>query len=526
MGAISYCYRCAVSVRDKDFERGKAVRAGDRVACGKCAREEGLEPAPAPPKPSPASTRLARAAPRPEPMAAEEPDEAPRSLQGPLLAAAAGGGVVVTGLLIWLAVRPGAPAPFSPQPPTPVVPETRRAEPREEKKATLSPEEQARKALDAALALGKAEPRAFGKRLKVLQEVVWNFEKTPAALEAKKAAEAATAESAVFAESQCGGIDDALRTFLAREAYRSALDFLEAETRRHDFPEWAHLLSRRAEDVRTRSFRRLDEIKAEALDRRAKGQEDEVRRLVARVESWGLPALAQRLKADLDAAARPDGVPAPAGAAAPAPVARSAEGRTYLAAWEAAAAKAAVGAFDVALAELKKASAGLAEAALKDEAKADADDLAKAASLRQAVRGRLPSLRRFRAVRLDVRGENGVTPVSGIVLAADAQRVELRSGFVEWSDATTASLAALVRAKEDDARTLAVVALLEGEVEAARAFLEDRADAVPEKYWTWAQGARARIPRPPADELQARGLFHAAEKEYRSAATRAAAIEK
>src|SRR5579863_6543305 len=35
--AISYCYVCSARLQDDDFDRGKAVRVEDRVACRGCA---------------------------------------------------------------------------------------------------------------------------------------------------------------------------------------------------------------------------------------------------------------------------------------------------------------------------------------------------------------------------------------------------------------------------------------------------------------------------------------------------------
>src|SRR5688572_32066135 len=37
MAAYSYCFKCSVLLREKDFANGKAFKVGENVACAKCA---------------------------------------------------------------------------------------------------------------------------------------------------------------------------------------------------------------------------------------------------------------------------------------------------------------------------------------------------------------------------------------------------------------------------------------------------------------------------------------------------------
>ena len=62
MGAFAYCFKCAVLVRDKDFERGKAVRTGDRVACAACAKATGIAIPPPTAKPGNSTVRTPKPA--------------------------------------------------------------------------------------------------------------------------------------------------------------------------------------------------------------------------------------------------------------------------------------------------------------------------------------------------------------------------------------------------------------------------------------------------------------------------------
>jgi hypothetical protein len=118
-----------------------------------------------------------------------------------------------------------------------------------------------------------------------------------------------------------------------------------------------------------------------------------------------------------------------------------------------------------------------------------------------------------------------VKRAGGAILQIDAERVEVRGGkdsvFIEWSDVTASTLAEIAQRGKFEPRTLAALCLLEGEIEAARAF---KAELSP-RWWTYAEGARARIPKPEPSEKNARDLYAAAEKGFRSMETRAAAVE-
>src|SRR5439155_17440519 len=83
------------------------------------------------------------------------------------------------------------------------------------------------------------------------------------------------------------------------------------------------------------------------------------------------------------------------------------------------------------------------------------------------------------------------------------------------------TLAEIAQRSKFEPRTLAALCLLEGDVEAARAYRSE----FPPKWWTTAEGARAKLPRPDPGERSARDLFASAEKGYRSMETRAAAVE-
>jgi hypothetical protein len=119
-------------------------------------------------------------------------------------------------------------------------------------------------------------------------------------------------------------------------------------------------------------------------------------------------------------------------------------------------------------------------------------------------------------------GLRGGRAVSGVLARSGRQRAELRTAkgpaYAEWSEATPETLARFAKA---DPRRVALLSLLEGDVEAARA---TGVEGLPPKLWDYAAGAKP--PPPPADEQEARELFYAAEREFASMESRAAAIEK
>ncbi len=121
------------------------------------------------------------------------------------------------------------------------------------------------------------------------------------------------------------------------------------------------------------------------------------------------------------------------------------------------------------------------------------------------------------------------------VYRTDPYHVEFRKGkkslFVDFQDVTGDSLADLLREKrrnlsENDRRAAALLCLLEGERDKAASHLGGPSDRIPPKYWNFAAEARSKAPKPDAKEAEARRLYYAADREYRSPETRGNAIEK
>lgn len=208
----------------------------------------------------------------------------------------------------------------------------------------------------------------------------------------------------------------------------------------------------------------------------------------------------------------------------------SAEARAYLARWESAMARASALDYDGAIADLGRAAVEIPDEGVKRDARADAELLQRARTLRADGMAALSRLLRGQEVSLEARNETGERKrIEGQVVRAGNGRAEVRraeeSVWIEAEDLTAGSLAALAGAsKEEDLRAFAALCLLEGDREAA-----DRlagADAVPDRYRGIAKTAASRVPKTSARELEARRKFYAAEREFAKSDTLPAAVAK
>jgi hypothetical protein len=330
----------------------------------------------------------------------------------------------------------------------------------------------------------------------------------------------------------------------SREQFRVVLELLARARSRRAEPEWTKAVDGRAEALRDKAAAHFGVIRSLAAD--AKPEERD--RLRERLARWGIEEHLAEFDREFarPAPAEPAGLPA---AAAPPPrpafefpkdPPRSPEARAYLAEWERAIARAALREYDAVMGELRRILRDFREEEVRREAATDLDDVRSVAILVEEVGTALAKWPRGGELAAEIRDAAGARRVSGTVVRADRDRVELRGAgaketvFVEYADLTAASLAALYRARagkrpEDD-RALALLCLLEGELEAAAALLGGRTGTLAPKYWIRAPEARERAPRPDPGALRlersARELYYAAEREFPSPGTRGAAVEK
>ncbi len=229
--------------------------------------------------------------------------------------------------------------------------------------------------------------------------------------------------------------------------------------------------------------------------------------------SAGLQEIKERL-----AAAKPPETPKPA-PMEPAPKPAPVEVKVTPALWLAAMTKASAGDFDGAAGDLRKEPAGNQEA--------DALLQSKAALINS--RGEVSRQPAGQPIAVIYRGETGDRKrVEGTLLRGGPHRLEIRQGeetvFVEISDISAGTLAAICRPSEVLRRRYALLCILEGDREPAERLAG--ADAFPSRYWEYAKDAASKVPRVPVRELEARRLFYAAEREFAKPETMADAISK
>ncbi len=520
MGSYSYCFKCSVLLREKDFAKGKAFKIGENVACAKCAT--GLMPAGPPPA---EKKRETASRPRPATVRVQDVDvDPPPPRRSRLIVAGAAGLVLAALAVLLLFLLPGekpAEPPAAAQPATPA--------PAVEPVKLSAKERSAQDALEAARRLAKEKPDDLSAQARAFEELTWTWEGTAASAEARKDLEAVKAKLRETAAASLAVIDAEIAGRVSREEFGAALDTIEAATRKLDAPEWVAGLSSRRAAVDSKARARLAELSRKAAGHKAKGEAAEVDRVLAQVEGWKLPRLLASLKEELDAVAGPAATPAAPVAAGPIEKARSAEGKAWLDAWRAIAAKATAREYAAAGAELKKASAELREPDVQKEAAEDVEDLRALGELVRAILETAAALPAGKPLTVEVRGSDGPRRVAGIVARNGRDRVELRSGkgpvFAEWSEVTAGGLARVPRPrKPEEPRLLALLALFEGDVEGAKTLLGEA--TLPPKAWAYAADAKGKIPAPPREEVQARELFYAAEREFAVMETRGLAVEK
>lgn len=465
--AILYCATCQIQLKDQDFDRGAGFRIDALSYCKKCARAA-IKLLP-PEKVTAMLDLIAR-----EAMAEEEPAPSrtgkaterrlARPVEEPAKPARLGlwlGGVCAAALIVvavyfgtsktpdsrppqdiavTVPVRPPAP---SPPPPAPTPPADRR-EP--------DPAEVQRKAKE---------------------------------LEAVRVREESAKELAQVAER--------FRTACAAEQFGEAKRILAEAKKRH--PD-ADALAELAKELSRDAKKRLDAVKAEAVEARRKGVEATVQALLARVAAWELPKLLQELEAALPA------VPPP-------PV--SVGARALAQARNEALAQAAGREFATAAETMNRAAASISEEPAHADATADADAFRLADAAYRAAVETLVRWPKGQKIELDHVGEDGrFRRSSGTLVKADAHRLWIKevdgTSMLYVGELPARSLAEIylhrpAKAPEDD-RAAAFLCFLEGDLEAARRIWGDRDAAVPSRL------ASKADPR----ESEARALFHRAER--------------
>lgn len=463
--AIYYCVECSRRVTESEIDAGKAFRFGDRILCLACA----------PDSVKTQSTKKVASRPRPTPPARPAvslPPGPPSRRKSWILGGAAVGAVA---LVVLLALMLRSPKPsasvvsFEPAP----LPTTVEADSSSRRESAAAAE------LQQARIYSKAHPEDLPGRARAFDDLRWKWEGTRAA---QDAGVEHAALKALIGEQVAAGMAE-LQTTLAdpekREDYKAAIEIAEKAKAARPDPEWKLAVEKKISEL------------------------------------YG------KLRRQREAAATPlPEIPAPPPPLSKAP---SEELRGWLPVWEAAVAKATARDYGAAIAELGKAAALLKEEDAKKQASDDLGELQAIAAVSKAGLEALRSRARGSGLSLVYRGDAGPARAGGTVLQNGAERVQLLGAkglvFVDWSEVSAETIGK--HASKADPRTLALFCLLEGEREPAKEFGVE----LPPKWTAYADGARARIPKPDPAERNARNLYASAENAWRSMETRGTAIE-
>ncbi len=567
---VVYCHRCLTRLLGGDFDTGKAFRTGDQISCAACTQEilaslperERLDlQARIEAERHRRGSSARHPAARPDPSGITRSIPVPSAAKGPpggrpsshsirvppqastssipvarrrrsALPVAAGAASVAVVLAVVVAVATGGrggvpedlPAP-APLPPPPAV--------------AGATDAAARDAMARAREFRRSHPADFLGQLRSWEKAAWDVGNSPHLAEAKREIEDAKARLSAALAPQVAALDAQARGLAAKDDFAGAVDLLEQGKKRHDTPVWTAALDRKIQEMDDRAAERFKALKEEALAARRRGSASEAKSIRDRVEKWGYRKLTEDLDRSLAAVAAPP-KPAPQPPRPPPDAGKplSKEAEAYRAPWERAMLLAGARRFDEASSELERASRDLQEADVRGEARADLQSVGLVESACAQALKALSETSRNAVLNVEIVDDAGRRArVNDRVARVDLHRAELRKNrqietyVVEFDDITGASLADLLGKRkrnptEDDRRGLALLCLLDGDETGALAHLGDPAGRIPWKYWALAREARAKALKPDPKEREARRLFSAAEREWRSAATRGAAIEK
>ncbi|HLY09728.1 MAG TPA: LamG-like jellyroll fold domain-containing protein [Planctomycetota bacterium] len=330
-------------------------------------------------------------------------------------------------------------------------------------------------------------------------------------------------------------LDKETSAAVEKEDFRPAMDRLEQAKSKYNVGEWRGGIDLRSRNLKNSIWKTLFPLRDKAIEAKQHKKDAEVKAVVDRVAKWGLPEFSRELDNALGggAAASTTTTTAPADV-----VPASSDLKTYESRWRQAMELAAIRNYDGALAALDKAGADLKEADVKAALAADKEILAKVQALYKEALQVISMWKRNEKIPLESLDENLANVRSeDPFLRADLERVEVaRAGApfpIQFSDLTARSLTHLLRKSkatlsEADAKTAALLCLLEGEVEPARQNFAGPTEQIPYKYWSLATRiAESRTSTSDAAkrELAARRTYFAAEQGYSDVKTRAMAVQ-
>jgi hypothetical protein len=366
---------------------------------------------------------------------------------------------------------------------------------------------------------GRSNPADLPGRIAIFEQAAWECRGTTLAGEARREHAALQKERADQLAAELAPA--AARAWAAADAGRfaEAIDLLRREQSRLAGADWVSAIEQKVLQVRQKADQAFLPLKDQAIQSRRRGDESDVGVAVARVRSWGLEDLDQRLGATLASIPRPV-KPADPGA------------RAYLDAWDAAFGLARLRDYAGAQKVLEAAAGSLRDPEAKAECVADQETLRLLSSALSEVQQGLLHAPKGQKVSLEVETVGTPVRIEGSLVRQGPTWLEIKTDSeivtVEVDDLTAGSLRELLgklpgRKPEAD-RLGALLGLLEGEPVDLSGL---RPGTVPPRFVTF--GARVAEERGRAEvvakESQARAQFEAVERQFGDPASRMESFE-
>jgi hypothetical protein len=392
---------------------------------------------------------------------------------------------------------------------------------------------EAKAALEKAREFVRANPADFTGQQEVVKKSVDTAEGTPVVQEARREYEELLQKQKEILGRDFGALDKETEAAVEKEDFRPAMEKLEQSKTRYNAGEWRGGVDLRIRNLRNVIWKVLFPLRDKAVAAKQAKNDAEVKAISDRVAKWGLPEFSRDLSNSLGEGATTTAPPPPTDIKPP-----SNEAKTYEIRWRQAMDSATQRDYEAVLAALDKAAADLKDGDVKAAVAADNDIVRKIQSIHRDALQAIQAWGRNEKIPLEYLDENLNNERSDDpFIRADSERIEVARGGapypIEISELTARSLANLLRKRkpnlsEADGRALALLCLVEGDVDSARQNFTGPQDQIPYKYWSFATKvaeSRSGITEAGKKEMAARKLYFTAERSFPYARERASAVQ-
>jgi hypothetical protein len=396
--------------------------------------------------------------------------------------------------------------------------------------------DEAKAALEKAREFVKGNPMDFAGQLESVRKAVEIADGTSMLPEARRDYEQLIAKQKETLSKDFDAADKETAAAVEKEDFRPAMDKLEQIKTRYNVGEWRGGIDLRVRNLRNSIWKVLFSLRDKAVAAKTSKNDTEVKAIVDRVAKWGLPEFSRDLDNSLGvsggSATSPTSTP-PSDLKAP-----SAEATAYEAKWRQAMELATLRDYDGALSALDKAAAGLKEDAVKSALAADQDILRRIQTVYRDAILTIANWARNEKIPLEYFDENlNNERIEDPYLRADNEKVEVVRGgqpfAIELSELTPRSLTNLLRRRKtdmgaDEAKSVALFCLAEGDLDAARQNYTGPADQIPYRYWSLATKiaeSRSGLTEATKREAAARKIYFSAERSYTDMKSRGVAVQ-